>query len=303
MSTNAYERPIHAVPDLPDIKEKFARAAYLRELRGAAYSAFYKTMSLPRSIVRWGLGQLHRLVEATGGGGVLAWFSKQASNVVGLIRQAGVVPTVVAVLSAPPVTAAAVLVAKFIGRGIVRVAKAAWTGTKSLLGRCGNTGKQITESLSHTGTVIANAVKTVVGHPMMAPVVHAFRATLALVRPVSQGLVANRLLAALVPVVWLRAVIAFLFMPLLVDSTVIGNVWDWANARPATPKSDDTEGTDDGDLLADTLSADQPIPSNANVPSDDVEQDAEDEEFPNRADRRVQQREDAHVKRMQRPRR
>ena len=156
---------------------------------------------------------------------------------------------------------------------------------------------------SHTGTVMANAVKTVVGHPMMAPVVHAFRATLALVRPVSQGLVANRLLAALVPVVWLRAVIAFLFMPLLVDSTVIGNVWDWANARPATPKSDDTEGTDDGDLLADTLSADQPIPSNANVPSDDVEQDAEDEEFPNRADRRVQQREDAHVKRMQRPRR
>ena len=106
MSTATYDTPLRVVPDLPEIKEKFARAAYLRELRGAAYTAFYKTMSLPRSIVRWGLAQIHRLVEATGGGGVLAWFSKQASNVVGLVRQAGVVPTVVAVLSAPPVAAA-----------------------------------------------------------------------------------------------------------------------------------------------------------------------------------------------------
>ena len=300
MSTATYDTPLRVVPDLPEIKEKFAGASYLRELRGAAYTAFYKTMQLPRSIVRWGLGQLDRLVEVVGGGGVLAWFSRQASNVVGLIRQAGVVPTVVAALSAPPIAAAAVHVAKLVGRGIVSVAKTAWTGTKSLLGRCGNTGTQITESLSHTGTVIANAVKIVVGHPMMAPVVHAFRATLALVRPVSQGCVANRLLAALVPVLWLRAVIAFLFMPLLVDSTMVGNMWGWATARPAVPSSDDAEGTDDDDL--DTPSADQPIPSNANLASDDVEQDAEDEEFLNRADRRAQQREDAHAKRMQHPR-
>lgn len=156
-------------------------------------------MSLPRSIVRWGLGQLRRLVQATGSGGVLAWAGKQSNNVVGLVRQAGVVPTVVAVLSAPPVAAAAVRVGKFVGRGIVGVAKAAWTGIKSLLGRCGITGIQITESLSHTGTVIAQIVEVVVGHPMMVPVVHELKATLALVRPVSQGFVANRLLAALVP--------------------------------------------------------------------------------------------------------
>ena len=106
MSTTTYDTPLRVVPDLPETKKKFLRASYLRELRGAAYTAFYKTMSLPRSIVRWGLAQIHRLVEATGGGGVLAWFSKQASNVVGLVRQAGVVPTVVAVLSAPPVAAA-----------------------------------------------------------------------------------------------------------------------------------------------------------------------------------------------------
>ena len=154
--------------------------------------------------------------------------------------------------------------AKFVGRGIVSVAKAAWTGVKSLLGRCGNTGKQITESLRHTGTVIANAVKVVAGHPMVKPVVHAFRATLALVRPVSQGFVANRLLGAFVPVLWLRAVIGFMFMPFLVDSTMIGNVWDWATARPVTRESGDVEGSDDGDLLINTLAIptpDRTVPS------------------------------------------
>lgn len=202
--------------------------------------------------VRWGPGQLHRLVEANGGGGVLAWFSKQASTVVGLIRQAGVVPTVVAVLSAPPVAAAAVHVAKFIGRGIVGVAKAAWTGVTSLLNRCGSNGSQTPQSLSYTGTQVSHAVKAVAKHPMMAPVMHALRATLALVRPVSQGLVASRL-AALVPVLWLRAVIGIMLMPFLIDSTVIGNVWAWATAQPAPPSSDDAKGTDDGDLLINTF--------------------------------------------------
>jgi hypothetical protein len=268
-------------------------------------------MSLPRSIVRWGLGQLHRLVEATGGLGVLSWVSDHARDAAGLIRTAGVVPTVVAVLSTPRVAAAAVRVAKFIGRSIVRVAKAAWTGTKSLLGQCGTTGIQITDTLTTTGTKIADAVKVVVGHSMVKPVVHAFRATLALVRPVSQGWVANRLLAALVPAVWLRAVIAFLFMPLLVDSTVIGNVWNWATARPTTPESIDTEGTDDGDLLINTFAI--PMPGRA-VPSDveqaevaeeaDAvdqvdEQLADEDQHLNRASRRAQLREDAHAWRMQ----
>ena len=34
MSSNAYERPMHAVPALPEVKARFARAAYLKELRG-----------------------------------------------------------------------------------------------------------------------------------------------------------------------------------------------------------------------------------------------------------------------------
>jgi hypothetical protein len=215
-----------------------------------------------------------------------------------------------AVLSAPSVAAAAVRVAKLAGRSIVRIAKAAWTGIKGLLGRCGSTGKQITESLSRTGTVIANAVKVVVGHPMMAPVVHALKATLALVRPVSQGFVANRLLAALVPVLWLRAVIGFMFIPFLVDSNVVGTVWDWATTRPANAdQSGGTEGTDDGDLLINTFAIPMPgrtVPSDGAEQTDAVDQDDEglSEEEPsfNRASRRAQQREDAHAWRMQHPR-
>jgi hypothetical protein len=310
MSTATYDTPLRVVPDIQVTKERFARAAYLRELRGAAYTAFYKAMSLPRSIVRWGLGQLHRWAEATGGLGVLSWVSDYVRDAAGLIRTAGVVPSVLAVLSTPPVSAAAVRVAKFIGRGIGRVAKAAWTGVTSLLSRCGSTGSQIVQSLSHTGTQVSHAVKAVAKHPMMAPVVHALRATLALVRPVSQGLVASRLLAALVPILWLRAVIGFMFMPFLVDSTMVGKVWDWATAQPATPKNDDTEGTDDGDLLINTLGI--PMPGSA-VPCDKqtnvVEQsdvigqaddsEADEDQHLNRASRRAQQREDAHPWRMQ----
>jgi hypothetical protein len=317
MSSATFDRPIHVVPDIPTIKARFARFAALRELRGAAYRAYYKAMSLARTVVRWALGQLHRLVEATGGGGFLSWLRGQAVNVVGLIREAGIVPSVVAVLSTPPIAAAAVSAVGFVGRGIVRIAKAAWTGIKSLLGRFGTTGKQITASLSRTGTKVAATVRAMAKHPMVKPIVKAFKATLALVRPVSQGFVTQRLLAALVPVLWLRAMIAFLFMPFLVDSTVVGNVWDWATARPATqaPKSHDTKGTDDSqdDSLIDADGTAIPMPR-GKVPHDDTDQadvteQADDGEHDdegsllNRAERRAQQRQDSHDRRTQHQRR
>ena len=176
MSTATFERPLYAVPNVPPSTK--ARFASMLALRDAAYCAFDKALSVSRSALGWVLSQLHRWVEATGGLGVLSWVSDHVRDVVGLIGTACVVPSVLAVLSAPPVAAAAVRVAKLAGRSIVRVAKAVWTGIKSLLGRCGSTGKQITESLSRTGTVIADAVKVVVGHPMMAPVVHALKATI-----------------------------------------------------------------------------------------------------------------------------
>jgi hypothetical protein len=292
MSTATYERPLYAVPNVPPSTK--ARFASLLALRDAAYRAFDKALSLPRSAIRWAIDLIHRWVEATGSLGVLSWLSARARDAAGLFRTVGILPSTLAVLSAPPVAAAALRVAKLAGRSIVRIAKAAWTGIKGLLGRCGNTGKQITESLSHTGTQIANAVKVVVGHPMMAPVVHALKATIALVRPVSWGFVTHRLLGALIPIVWIRAVIGLVLMPFLVDSTLAGNVRDsvWT---PSTDKAD-SDVTSDG-LLIDTLATPVPMDSTGNASGADQ---PDDEEPPlNRASRRAQQREDAHAWRMQ----
>ena len=304
MSTATYDRPLRVVPDIPTTKNRFA---VLLALRDNAYRAFDKALSLPRSAIRWALTNLHRLVEATASTGVFSWLSGLARHAVGMIRTAGIVPSIVAVITTPPIAASVVKVAGFLGKGLLRVASAAWNGIKSILGRLGSTGIQIREILSNTGSQVATAVRSVAKHPMMTPVITALRATVALVRPVSQGLVAHRLLQALVPVLWLRTMIGLLLAPFLIDSDLVGSVREWVSTStdsdPTVAHEDD--GTDDahGDLLAETLSADQPIPSNANVLSDDVEHDAEDEEFLNRAERRAQQREDAHARRMQHPRR
>jgi hypothetical protein len=305
VSSHAYERPMHAVPDIPLTPTQF-RFTTLLLMRATAQRAFDKAMAVPRSTIRWAIGLFHRWVEATGSAGVLSWLGGQARNAASLIREAGIVPAVVAVLSAPPVAAAAVQVAKFAGRGIVRAAKAAWTGIKSLLGYCGTTGAQVVQALSTAGIKITEAVKAVVKHPLMAPVVHVLKAAVALVRPVSQGFVANRLLAALVPVMWLRAIIGFLFTPFLVDFNLAGNVWDWATTQPSDPTTaDNTQGTDDaeGDLVIKTFGATAGTVfsggEQADVAEDDPEQD-EEEPFLNRAERRAKQRED---NRNQRPRR
>jgi hypothetical protein len=305
VSTADFDRPIYAVPDIPFPPEK-ARFAALLVMRDAAYRAFDRAMAVPRSAIRWAIGLFHRWVEATGSAGVLSWLGGQVRNASSLIREAGIVPSLFAVLSTPPIPAASASAARCVGRGVVRVAKAAWTGIKSLLGHCGTTGAQIVQALSSKGTRVADAVRAVAKHPMMKPVIHALKSTLALVRPVSRGFVANRLLAALVPALWLRAVIGFLFMPLLVDTELVGNVRDWAST--ASNQSDTTESDQaretEGDLLTETCGSDIPMPT-GDVPSetdesdlaeqdDDTEQDQEQEPFLNRASRRAQQREDRH---------
>jgi hypothetical protein len=311
VSTADFDRPIYAVPDIPTTKARFAALLVMRD---AALRAFDKAMTVPRSAIRWVIGLFHHWVEATGSAGVLSWLSGQARNAASLIREAGIVPSLLAVLSTPPIPAAAAQAARFVGRGLVRVAKAAWSGIKSLLGRCGTTGTKIVQSLSNTGAQIADAVKAVANHPMMQPVVHGLKATLALVRPVSHGFVTHRLLQALIPMVWFRLVFEFLFMPFLVDFNLVGNVWNWATTHPANADpttTDDTQGTGDaeGDLLINTFGA-TAMPTGT-VPSEyaqqadvaeqggDTEQD-EEELFLNRAERRAQQRED---RRNQHPRR
>jgi len=294
MSTATFERPLYAVPNVPPSTK--ARFASLLALRDAAYRAFDKALSLPRSAMRWAIDLFHRWVEATGSVGVLSWLSAQVRNAAGLFRTAGVVPSALAVLSTPSITAAAVRVAKLAGRGLLRVASAAWTRLKALLGRCGNTGTRVAEGLGRAGTYVADAVTTVAQHPIMVPLAQALKATLALVRPVSWGFVTHRLLGTLVPIVWLRAVVELLVMPFLVDSSLAGSVRDsvW------TPCTDQANGdvTSDG-LLIDVLATPMPKSTNGSAPGPEQ---FDDEEPPlNRASRRAQQRDDAQARRPQHP--
>jgi hypothetical protein len=177
----------------------------------------------------------HLWVEATGSAGVFSWLSAHARDAGGLIRGAGIVPSVLAVLSVPPISTAAVGVARFVGREILSVAQAAWTGTKSLFGRCGTTGTRVVQTLRRTGPQVADVVRTVARRPMVRPVVQVLKATLGLVRPVSQGFVANRLLAALVPVLGLRAVIGCCSCPSLSTPTWLEMSGTGSPRRQPTP--------------------------------------------------------------------
>jgi hypothetical protein len=320
MSSAMYDREFHVVPDIQHTPTQ-ARFAALLVLRDAALRAFDKAMTVPRSAIRWAIGLVHRWVEATGSAGVFSWFGGQARNAASLVREAGIVPSLLAILSTPPIPAAAIQAARFAGRGIVRVAKTAWTGIKSLLGHCGTTGAQIVHALSTTSTRVAETVRAVAKHPLMAPVVQTLKSTLALVHPVSSGFITHRLLQALIPVVWFRLVFEFLFMPFLLDINLVGTVWNWVSTpTDSCPTNTDAEGTDEaeGDLLTETHGSAIPMPGRE-VPGDveqmdaeeadvveqdnDTEQDKEEKPFLNRAERRAQQRDDAHARRMQHPRR
>lgn len=306
MSSASYDRPIYAVPDIPPSQK--ARFAALLAMRDAAYRAFDKARSIPRSAIRWAMSLFHRWVEATGSVDVFTWFGGQARNATGLVREVGIVPSLVAVLSTPPIAAAAARAARFVGNGLLRVASAAWTGLKGLLGRCGNTGTRIVEGLSRAGVKAVDVVRVIAKHPMMAPAVDALRATLALVRPVSQGLVAHRLLGALVPIWWLRIIFELLVMPLVIDPSLAGDVRDVISTSYDVPEPPRTH-TDDpqGGPLNQTFGT-IPMPS-WNAPTDsaaqagDAEQTNAEDQPLNRAERRARQRQDAQARRSQNPRR
>jgi hypothetical protein len=292
MSTNAYAPPLRSVPTAPPSTK--SRFAALLALRDAARRAFDNALSVPRSAIRWAIGLFHRWVEATGSVGVLSWLGQQARNAAGLFRQVGIVPSALAALSTPPVAAAAARVVRFLGRGILRVASATWTGLKSLLGRCGNTGTTIAEGLGRAGSYIADAFRVVASHPLMDRLAQAVDATLALVRPVSWGLVAHRLLGILVPTVWLRKVFELLVLPFMIDTNLAGNLWNLVSTAPDSSEQATAEEnvSTQADLLVSAFGT-----ANGHARSDD--QFADDEEPLNRASRRAQQREDAHARRAQ----
>jgi hypothetical protein len=319
MSTTAYAMPLHSVPNAPPNNK--ARFAALLAMREATRSAFDRAMSVPRSAFRWAMSLFQRWADATAGVGVFTWLGQQTRNVTTLVRATGIVPVAVAVLSTPPVSAIATRMARLAGTGLVRAASAAWSGLKTVLARCGNTGSRITQGLTHAGANVAGAVRAAALHPIMVPIAHALRATVALVRPISQGFVAHRLLGLLVPILWLRTLIGLLVMPLLVDTGLAHGVRDQVSTPPAEPNTKasngnsrgahsdtddshvtgnkDSDGNHEGlliDALTTPLPSEVPKPTNGSHPT----QGADEDQSLNRAARRAQQREDAQAKRLRR---
>ena len=318
MSTTTFTRPLQTVPDIPTTtKAKFASLLYLRL---KAQQAFDKAMSLPRSAIRWAVSLFQKWAEAAASIGAFAWLGQQARNATGIIRAAGVIPFTVAVLSTPPIAAAATRLARFVGNGVRTMASAAWAGLKGLLARGGATGARINQGLADAGTKVAQAVRVAAQHPVMVPIAHVLQATMALVRPISQGFVAHRLLRLLIPILWLRTLIGVLVMPLLIDTGLVQGVRDLGSTPPAEPTTngngsngnaptgngtDDATGNDRTDardvtltgLLLDTFDAEVPMPTNGNGTTDSTD---DDDPALNRAARRAQQRQDAQAKRIRR---
>lgn len=316
MSTTTFTRPLNAVSNIPlNSKMRFASLLVMRE---QARKAFDKAMSLPRSAIRWAISLFQKWAEATASIGAFAWLGQQARNATGIIRAAGVIPVTVAVLSTPPIAAAATRLARFVGNGVRKMASAAWSGLKGLLARGGSTGARITQGLADARTKVVDVVRAAVEHPVMVPVAHVLQATMAFVRPISQAFVAHRLLRLWVPILWLRSLIGFLVMPLLINTGLVQGVEDLVSTPPAEPTSNGNgsnapggNGTahatsNDGSgardvtltgLLLDTFAAEVPMPTNGDGQTDGTD---DDDPALNRAARRAQQRQDAQARRPRR---
>jgi len=301
MSTNAYSRPLYSVPVVP-LRTK-TRFAALLAMRESAHRAFDKAMSLPRGAFCWAVNLFDRWVDATTNAGILAWLGRLARNAVGLLRKAGVIPVAVAVLSTPPVAATVSRLARFVGHGLLRVSRSSWAVVKDLLTRSGVPGTQIAEGLEVLGAMVADPIRATAQHPLMAIVLHALRATLAQVRLVSQSIAVTRLLGVLIPIVWLRAVIALLVLPFVFDPSLVGQIREFIKPPVSPdPMGNRSNATHDGlliDAFGPELSTDAPTHSNGNGPGDDATT-ASDQRM-NRAARRAQQREIAQAKRTQHP--
>ena len=194
--------------------------------------------------------------------------------------------------------------ARFVGNGLLRVARSSWAVVKDLLTRSGTTGEQIAEGLEVLGAMVADSIRAAVQHPLMVIVLHALRATLAQVRLVSQSIAVTRLLGVMIPIVWLRAVIGLLMLPFVFDPTLAEQIRDLFKTPPTTPDptGNGSNATHDGlliDAFRPEVSIDAPTPFNGSGPGDDAT--TEDDQRLNRAARRAQQREDAQAKRTQHP--
>lgn len=290
MSTATYDRPLRAVPTPPEQRAQFA---FLLSARRRAHQVLDALLALPRGAAGWALRHLRTLLDGPTDHHLLGWASAGLRGAATLVRGIGLAPLAAALLSAPPVWRATVRLARASGSGLATLGRACWIRAKGLLGRCGSPGGRIAKALSSTGSALTRAAQAVATHPAAQPVIQAVRSVLSLVRPLSHGVVAHRLLGLLVPAVWLRVALEILAVPLLL-----------APGLPGAIRSRLHEGS-------------EVAPAGSTVPKPGTEQEAtpapsengaEAEELPaseweqmleplNRAERRARQQDQARAKR------
>lgn len=275
MSTATYDRPLYAAPAPPEQKARFA---YLIAARRRVHRAFDAVLALPRAAAGWALRHLRPLLGTEPGHRLLGWASARLRSAAALVQGVGLVPLAASVLSTPPVWRGTVRLARTVGSALAAAGRGLWARTRSLLGRCGTTGARITQALTRAGTALASAARAALRHPAAQPITQAVTGLAGLVRPLSQGVVAHRLLGLRVPATWLRVALELLALPLVLAPDLPGQVRSRLRQRPtlsavaqpdapAVPHQNptasaapDPEGN--GDAAAATEWDDMPLPGN-----------------------------------------
>jgi hypothetical protein len=289
MSTATYDRPLRAVPAPP---EQRARFAFLLALRHRAQQALNLALALPRGAAGWALRHLRALTDAAGQHRVLGWVGARLRGAASLARGVGVVPLVAAVLSTPTVWRAAQRLASVAGSALATIGRYLWGQAQQLLSRGGATGQRIERALTRAGSGVSRAACAVGAHPAAPAVTHAANAALRLVRPISQSVVAHRLLR-LIPLQPVRFALELILLPLVLALGLPEQTGPRTSRRtPATvrPLKDEQPATQ-GPEATFTLDGPQPGRDESTVAWEPVEVAR------NRAERRAQQQEQAWAKR------
>lgn len=212
MSTATYDRPLHAVPTPPEQKAQFA---FVLAARRRAHQALDALLTLPRGAAGWVLRHLRALLDGASENRLLGWASAGLRGAATLIRGIGVVPFAASLVSTPPIWRATTSLVRAAGSAIASFGRGLWNRVKGLLRRAGATGDRVVRALSNAGDALVRTAHAVASHPAAEPVIRALSSLAELVRPLSQSVVAHRLLGLLVPVLWVRVALELVAIPLL----------------------------------------------------------------------------------------
>lgn len=287
MSTATYDRPLHAVPTPPEQQAQFA---FLLAVRRRAHQALDALLALPRGAAGWALRHLRTLLDGASEHRLLGWAGAGLRGAATLVRGVGLVPLAAALLSTPPIWRATVSLSRAAGSALASFGRGIWNRVKGLLRRAGATGDCVARALSSAGDTLVGTARTVASHPAAQPVVHALSSLASFVRPLSQSLVAHRLLGLLVPALWVRVALELLAIPLLLapglPAAIRSGLHHNADEAPAGPEPG-----------ADQEAATAPSENGAEADESSASEWEQMLEPLNRAERRAQQQDQARAKR------